>query len=67
VPDTITSDRGPQFTSSLTFNTNKEQLITLSQGRTSRTRRRGNIVQGATLCTPRNQSTAEGRHWSFFC
>ncbi len=35
------------------------------QGRASRMRRCGNMVRGATLCTPRTQSPVEGRHWSF--
>jgi hypothetical protein len=75
VPKKITSDRGPQFTSSLwlqlcdMLNISHKQTTAYHpespQGCASPTRCRGNMVRGATLCTPQTESTAERRHWSF--
>ncbi len=68
---------GFNFVKCLTFHTNKQQPVTAPferrsrktapppHGRASRMRRHGNMVRGVTLCAPRTQSTAEGRHWSF--
>jgi hypothetical protein len=66
VPETITSDRGPQFTSNLTSHTDKQLLIILTrmvqysgktaplpQGCASRTRCCGDMIRGINLCAPR--------------